>query len=340
MRVVLDGYEPWWFELGNCLHSSVASELAARGVDPLPVLGAHWGFRYQLGDARREEYYLPLPRSRSLVGALLPYHPVRSTWHRPDDDRQAWDQVRDQVLGGGAAVVAVDNFHLPFRPAYQDVHSKHLVVVHGFDDTTDQALVLDSVPPRFHGWLDLKHLDAARGSANTAAHERDMFFADSAVDRRWFDITIDGQVHTDLAADVPDAVRRNVAGFTAPSPFGEYCGLDGVTAFLADAADRHASGVAGVVDELFTVAGPHLASTALHAEHLRVAGTLLGEPRWRELARRVDRVAHHWSALRITAALTRGKPDEAPALRARARALVSDLTSAVEEAADAVDRPQ
>ncbi|WP_431936042.1 BtrH N-terminal domain-containing protein [Micromonospora sp. RP3T] len=334
MRVTLDGYEPWWFELGNCLHSSVAAVLRARGVAPLPVLGAHWGFRYRLGDARREEYYLPLPRCRSLVGALLPYHPVRSTWHEPDDEQQAWEQIREQIRGGGAAVVAVDNFHLPFRPAYHDVHSNHLVVVHGFDDSTNQALVLDAVPPVFHDWLDLKHLDAARGSTNVGVHQRDMFFADVPVGRRWFDIAVDGPVRDDPARDVPESLRRNVAGFLADDPFGEQVGIAGLSAFLADSADRHEAGVAGVVDELFTVAGPHLASTALHAAYLRRAGRAREEPRWRELARRVDRVAHHWSALRITAAAARGEPGQAPLLRRRARALVSDLTIAVEECAD------
>ena len=73
--------------------------------------------------------------------------PVRSRWHQPADGADGWEQVRAHVLASRPAVVAVDNFHLPFRPAYQDVHTNHLLVVFGFDDEAEAVEVIDSVPP-------------------------------------------------------------------------------------------------------------------------------------------------------------------------------------------------
>jgi hypothetical protein len=317
MKFVLDDVRPWRHELGSCLHSCVGTVLARRGLDPLAVLGARWEFYYQPGDMRREEYYRPCRPGVSLVGSMAPYHRLRSRWHNPTDCAEGWAQVRDHVLAGEPALVAVDNFWLPFRPAYQDVHSNHLVLVHGFDDEEDLVQVNDVVPPAFAGPLARKHLDAARDSDNPIAHNRDLFFTANPIGNRWLSIDMDAGVVPTLR----DCVEHNLRDFAEPAADGSYSGSAGMTAFFDDMADRLSAGEE-IREETFVVAGAVLASTALHASMLRSVAVRTGNTVLAEAARAVDRVAHHWTAVRILVNLIRG--DEANRLRERGRRLVAD----------------
>jgi hypothetical protein len=317
------GIVPWRHDLAGCLHACMATLLAFHGVQPLEALGAGWGFHYRPGDVRREEYYFPCRPGVSLLQSLAPYHPVRSRWHQPRSAGEGWEQVRDRLAAGQPVAVAVDNYHLPFRPAYHDVHSNHLVVVHGFDQERDTVLVLDQVPPSFDGAISGAVLAAARGSGNPARHERDMFFTDNPIAHRWLDVEVTA-AHLPAfgAAAVGDALERNLRGFERDAP-PAYEGLAGQARFLRHMTERLAAGE-DVADELFVVAGAVLAVTALHADYLAMAGARLRLPWLLELGREVERVAHHWTAVRIIAARSRGRPGGADSLRRRAAALGAD----------------
>ena len=131
---------------------SLVAEIEAQGGKAIALAG----------DVRSEEYYFPRPANRSLLASLAPHHPIDSRWRWPDDAEQGWLQVREQVAAGTPVAVAVDNFEVPFRPAYQDVHSNHLVIVHGFDDERETVSVLDAIPPFFDGKLSIPTLTKAR----------------------------------------------------------------------------------------------------------------------------------------------------------------------------------
>lgn len=333
MRVVLDGVRPWRHDLAGCLHACAATLFAARGIDPLDALGAAWWFRYRPGDVRREEYYMPCREGASLLEAIAPYQAAISRWREPIDAEAGWAEVRDEIVQGRPVVVAVDNFHLPFRPAHRDVHSNHLLVVHGFDEGQGTARVLDAVPPRFDGDIPLEVLRQARGSINPAERERDLFFAASPIAHRWLEVTI-ARSHVGPA----EAVRRNLAGFAAAPDGPTQEGLAGQARFLASMIDRHETGE-DVVDELFVVAGAVLATTGLHARWLaQLADRLPAGADLRELARRVDRIAHHWTALRIAIATARGIPARAAGLRRRARALHADHEWLLGDLAGVIDQ--
>jgi hypothetical protein len=65
--------------------------------------------------------------------------------------------------------------------------------------------------------------------------------------------------------------------------------------------------------------------TGLHAEFLDRAGLAFGDSALRELGRRVDRIAHHLSALRIAVATARhDRTAAAPGLWRRQRWLIED----------------
>ena len=325
MKTVVTRIRPWRHDLAGCLHACAATLLEHEGMQALETLGARWGFYYPAGDFRREEYYFPCRPGVTLLASLAPYHPVSSRWHVPADAAQGWFEVRARVALGTPVAVSVDNYWLPFRPAYQDVHANHLVIVYGFDDENETARVLDTVPPRFDGDLPLATLAAARDSCNDAYHDRDMFFAGSAIANRWLEVTVDHNTRFRPAdrATIAGYLCRNLAGFAAPDDEADHEGLAGLESFLRGTRMRLSRGDQ-IADELFVVAGVALAVTALHADWLADAGTATGVPRLREVSRSVERVAHHWTALRIAAALTR-TGDVSPArLRQRHDALLAD----------------
>ncbi|MFF5639400.1 BtrH N-terminal domain-containing protein [Streptomyces sp. NPDC012825] len=326
MSVLIDGVRPWRHDLGGCLHGCLATLLEHRGVAALPVLGAAWTFRHFPDGVRREEYYYPYAGDDSLLGALAPHHPVRSRWHEPADAAAGWREVREQLRAGVPVAVAVDNYHLPFRPAYRDVHSNHLVVVHGYDEERGTVRVLDAVPPAFHGDITLAELAAARDSGNELVHERDMFFTGVRIGNRWLSVELDAAPEDFPAldrAEVDRVLGLNREHFAAPSGGDGYRGLAGQHSFLRDTVKRLGAGE-DVRDELFVASGAALACTAVHADWLALAGRTLDLPGLVEQARAVDRVAHHWSALRIFAALTTEGDVTPDRLNRRVDALMRD----------------
>jgi hypothetical protein len=134
-------------------------------------------------------------------------------------------------------------------------------------------------------------------------------------------------------ATVHDALGRNLRelqGDATPA----YEGLAGQERFLRDMADRLAADQ-DVSDELFVVAGAVLAVTALHADYLAMAAARLGLPSLRELAREVERIAHHWTAVRIIAARSRG-PAGGDSLLRRTAALTADQRRALDSVESAM----
>lgn len=355
MRIVLPGIRHWRHDLTHCLHTTMGVLLGFHGLDPLPVLGSGWGFAYRPGDVRREEYYFPC-LDGSLLASLAPYHPLSSHWHEPAGPAEGWAAVRAAVAAGTPVAVAADNFHLPFRPAYTDVHTNHLLTVYGFDDERGLVFVADPVPPRFQGAIRIEELTAARDSANPIRHDRDLFFTANPLNNRWLTIRVDGPVpEPDL-----DFVRRvllaNLAGFAAGArsasaggalpgsgragsgtgPDGALRGLAGQREFLTSWLPRVTEGE-HCVDEVFILAGAMLASTGLHADFLADAGHRFDHPPLAEAGRMVDRVAHHWAALRIAVATARVEPAAAvDGLLARADALLADQERALDRLAGLV----
>jgi butirosin biosynthesis protein H-like len=331
------GLRPWRHELGNCLHACLGTVLMQAGIDPVAALGTPWGFFYEAGDFRREEYYYPCRPGQSLAEALAPYSGAGSRWHEPADVVDGWAAVRGHVQAGRPAIVAVDNFHLSFRPAYGDVHTNHLLVVDGFTDDEQSVHVVDPVPPAFRGTIPRAELDASRDSRNESRHDRDRFFADNPIRNRWLEVVIRAPRQIDDAswAGVRELLRRNTNGFTQQGQDGRYEGITGVCRFLMACADG-LSRNAAVRDEAFIVAGVALAGAALHATYLRAAGKRFHRSALLEAAFMVDRIAHHWSALRIIVAAA--QPEDAPRVRRRAQALVADHWRALEVIEDALER--
>lgn len=325
---------PFWFnDLCSCLHNNLASLLIQHGRDPVLTLGAKWEFCFLPGELRREEYYYPC-RQPTLAQCLAPYHPITSCWHFPADAKAGWEEVRQWVAGGRFAIVAVDNHYLPFRPAYQDVHAAHLIIVRGFDDETDQVYVFDSTPPAFDGPMSLAELTAARGS-NCGADDRDVFFAGTPLAHRWLSIEFNGDFPA-LSRDwVAGVLRRNLEDFRSPSIDTALTGMDGAWRYFADVCRRMESpNGQAALEELYVFGWAMQAVTALHADFLMQAGRRLGWPDLAEAGRRVDQLAHHWTTLRMTAAHGALQPPEAGRRIAHlSRRLLYGMSEVLEEMA-------
>jgi hypothetical protein len=89
------------------------------------MLGARWGFglpsksAYQLA-----EYSFPFDR-RSYLEKLRARVGLAILVHEGDHPRR----LKDHLEAGLAAIVAVDSFYLPYRPAYGRVHSSRTVIL-------------------------------------------------------------------------------------------------------------------------------------------------------------------------------------------------------------------
>jgi hypothetical protein len=331
MRVELDGIRHWRHDLGHCLHTTMGVLLQHHGLDPLQVLGANWAFHHRPADVRREEYYFPLER-QGLLESMAPHHPVFSRWHWPADAGAGWREVRAALVEGAPVAAAADNFHLPFRPAYRDVHTNHLLTVYGFDDERDVVLVADPVPPRFQGAIPIGQFTDARDSANPVLHERDLFFTDNPVANRWLEVGVSDEVPPHdrdfVRGALLDNLRRFEDGGTGPE---ELRGLVGQQRFLDDIGDRLAAADTSVIDPAFIATGAVLAMTGVHGDWLTATARDFTSPELAEAARCVDRVAHHWSALRITVAMARQEPAAAEAsVRSRAKHLMTDQERALD----------
>ncbi len=180
----------WYRDPISCLQSTFATVLTRAGEDPLAVLGAGWHFRYLPGDVRSEEFYYPCTDD-DLGAAIAPHQALHSRWWRPADADDPLRELRAALEADKLVIAAVDNFHLPFRPAFGDVHAAHLLIVYGLDEYRGVVHVSDAMPPAYRGPIPIDAFMRSWGSANPA-DEQDAFFSSSEIGRRCLDVEVQG----------------------------------------------------------------------------------------------------------------------------------------------------
>ncbi|MFG1914988.1 BtrH N-terminal domain-containing protein [Micromonospora sp. NPDC048898] len=304
---MIAGPEPeWWYrDLISCLQATVGSVLARAGVDPLSVLGAGWQFRHLPGDVRSEEFYYPCPPGGGLGAAVAPHHDLRARWWQPADEDDVWREVREALAGDRLVIAAVDNYHLPFRPAYGDVHAAHLVLIYGLDETRGVVHVSDAMPPAFRGVVPIGAFLRSWGSANPT-DVQDAFFSDSRIGRRSLDVSL-GSPPAPLTPELLGGfLRSDNEGFTTATP--ARTGLPGYDQFAAELLDRCRAGDAGALRELYPFGWGMQAQASLHGELLRRCGRRWDDPALAGAGRAVESVAHAWTGLRFTGAHGLGDP--------------------------------
>ncbi len=308
---LVTGPEPeWWYrDLISCLQATFGSLLARAGADPLTVLGAGWRFLHLPGDVRSEEFYYPCPAEESggadLGAALAPHHELHSRWWQPADEDDPWREVRGTLADDRLVIAAVDNFYLPFRPAYGDVHAAHLVVVYGLDEVRGLVYVSDAMPPAFRGAVPIEAFLRSWGSTNPT-DVQDAFFSDSQIGRRGLDVRLDAPPPPLTPELLGGFLRTDVAAFTTAT--SARTGLAGFDEFAGELLDRCRAGDATALRELYSFGWGMQAQAALHGELLRRCGREWGDPALAGAGRAVESVAHAWTGLRITGAHGLGDP--------------------------------
>jgi len=305
MAKILADVPLYYHEVASCLYYVLGSVFKHHGYDRLELaLGAVWDFFFREGEEERYEFCFPGPGA-TLAENLFPYLGVEADWRLESDPARAWQAVKERLDGGEPVVVAVDNFYLPFRPAFGDVHTNHLLVVYGYDEAQGLACVLDATPPAYKGPLGLEDLDRARGSLNPRECDRHMFFAQTPIAYRWLDMRFPPQPRRVDEALMRQALADNLARMRALSDKKDLLlGLAGIR----DLAGRiralaRPDGLAGAVEEAEEITafifGRMLGPRTLHADFLYNAACVLGDPRVRRAARDLEIAAHSWVAARI-----------------------------------------
>lgn len=201
-------YPQWYEDPLSCLQTTLGSILLEHGLRPVDVLGLACEFVFAPGDVMCEEFYRPAQSSRGVASDLCPYHDVESAWTTGSD---AGD-LADLIDTHASVIVAVDNYHLPFRPAFHDVHAAHLVVVPAWRRTDDGDLefyVSDAQPPGFQGWLPAEHLVRSWTSGNPS-DTQDVFFSSREIGGRVLTTTVRSRPGRLTAGQAAQALRGNL----------------------------------------------------------------------------------------------------------------------------------
>lgn len=323
---------PWYRDPLSCLQSTLAALLLRRGEDPLACLGLSWEFLHVPGDFRPEEFYWPCRYPGDVVRSVMPHHPVGSAWHTATGS-DPFTGLEEELAAGRPPLIAVDNFHLPFRPAYHDVHSEHLLVVHRIDRAAGTVTVSDAQPPEFSGPLSIGALRRA-WRVGPYSNEQNVFFSkESGRERhRWISVRLDTPFPELTPARLTDVLIANLRGFTDPPH--DRSGLAGLRTLTDEIVDRARHGDGRGLVETYTFGWGPQAQTALHGELLRDRGTRWGLPALAEAGRRTEHAAHLWSAVRVHSAHGRSDPRAAAADLARHARRLND---AYERALEAID---
>lgn len=338
-RLVRGRVEFWYRDLASCLQSTLGTVLQHAGRDPLAALGSRWEFRYIPGDVRPEEFYLAVRHPDDLLHSMAPSFPAHSSWLRPADPGDPLAEVRAAVAADRLLIAAVDNFFLPFRPAFGDVHAAHLLVITGLDENRGLVHVCDAMPPAYAGPLPIADFLRAWGSENPS-DDADTFFSDSGIDRRLLDVRL-GKDWPDTGAAFVRATlgadRRTAQGPPDDDGAG-WVGLEGLRRYLAELLAGARAGDAGVLAQAYPFGWGMQAQAALRGEWLRRWGAEYAVPPVREAGRRIEAVAHAWTGVRMTCAHGLADPAgaapdlarHATVLRRRYETAVKDLAVAEE----------
>jgi hypothetical protein len=165
---------------------SYAERLVAREA-PRGVtlrLGLRWSFGLPSGEGldRLTEYSLPL-NPEPILDILARRGGIRMVRHAGDDPRS----LHDHLAGDAPAIVAIDAFYLPFRPAYRRIHSARTVLVHS-GPSPGTVQVWDGWRPSAEGVVPTDELDRARYSTVALDVNREALFAGNPVGGTWFSV--------------------------------------------------------------------------------------------------------------------------------------------------------
>ena len=148
------------------------------------LLGARWSFGVPHRPSDLCEYSLPM-NPIDFRNALAIRTGIVVDHHRDDDSPSLYDCLEQRQ----ALIAAVDSFFLPYRPAFQRVHSNRTIIIKATGDSSS-VWVEDSWPPSYRGPLSVSDLEKARHSSVPRVPNLEPIFSGHAINGEWFEVEV------------------------------------------------------------------------------------------------------------------------------------------------------
>jgi len=274
---------------------SYAERLAAEQAPRAAALrlGLRWSFGLPASGLEAiPEYGLPL-NPEPILAALERRGGIRIVRHEGDGEVSLYDHL----AAGRPAIVAIDAFYLPFRPAYGRVYSSRTVRASG---TGGAIRIQDLWGPPAEGTVSREILETARFSSVPLDVDREPLFSGNPVGGVWFSVEAAPFELADGAAWARERLEWLQDEMARPraDERGEY-GLQALRKFRGWLEER----LAGPPDESLAarrggslLLRPELTSRLYLGVFLRNAAHLLGDARLKEEVERYRAALGHWQA--------------------------------------------
>ncbi|WP_051833811.1 BtrH N-terminal domain-containing protein [Streptomyces sp. NRRL S-646] len=314
-------YPQWYEDPLSCLQTTLGSVLLEHGLRPVDVLGQSCEFVFAPDDVMCEEFYRPIQSSRGVAADLCPYHDVESAW----TTGSTTDDLIALIEEHSGVIVAVDNYYLPFRPAYQDVHAAHLVVVPAWRRTPDGGVefyVSDAQPPAFQGWLSAEHLVAGWTSGNPS-DTQDVFFSSREIGGRVLTTKVRQRPEEPTTEQVVRALRGNLDrwndGVAGPTD-RLWAGRSGLRRFVDRLSEQAVAPPS--LRPAYTFGWSMQAQAFLHGRFVREHAFRTNDALLAAVAASADRVVSAWSNVRLLCAHAANVPEIAELILRRGEELL------------------
>jgi hypothetical protein len=184
-------------------------------------------------------------------------------------DRPGQPALRAWLASEGAAIVAVDSFHLRYRPAFGRVHSGRTIIVRR-GSVAGSVGIEDRWPPAWRGEIPLRELEAARSSQVPLDPCREPVFAGVPLGMRWWSFSGPEAPPADITA----WLRGRLADLALDEGEG---GPEGATALILRAAAAAVTDTPAGSRRLSLLLRAELSSRAYVAALLEAASSMLGD---------------------------------------------------------------
>jgi hypothetical protein len=148
------------------------------------LLGARWSFIFPSPETRRAlcEYSFP-DGPAPFVEALAARVGLKIIEHAANEASDLYHHIEQ----GNDSIVAIDSFFLPYRPAFNRVHSNRTIIVRqGL--RRGEVLVEDVWPPGYQGPLLTFDLERARNSSVPLDPRLEPIYAGRPINGEWFSV--------------------------------------------------------------------------------------------------------------------------------------------------------
>lgn len=266
----------------------LAAEQVPRGASLL--LGLRWSFGLPSSPLEEiHEFSLPL-NPVPLPEVLAERGGLRIVVHEEDS-------LERHLATGQAAIVAIDAFYFPFRPAYRRVHSSRTVRV-SCGSPYGQIQVWDGWGPPAEGTVSPDELHAARFSSVPLDVGREPLFSGNPVHGAWFSVEARPLRVEDATAWARERLAWLADEMATPrvDERGEY-GIQALRRFQRNLSEELSNG-----DGVNARRGaslllrPELSSRLYLGVFLRNAAHLLGDEELRLTVERYRAALGHWQA--------------------------------------------